>query len=427
MAFLDRFRKKSFTERTFTPINIAAFGNMNGLKHRFRNPGAMLTAYFMVPQLRAIIDYAAANFSSVPFNVFQENQKGETVRVENEIYKLFQDPHPLLSSSEFFEAFYKQWQIFGNVVVFKNKPAGFTNGAVKSLFILPFQNLQIIVKDKVDYLRVTDITEIIDKYILTVNGKQINIDPEDIWHITNSTASDNFIVGDSVISSLEMPLNTIINAYEAQHTILAKRGALGILSNESKSADLGHIPMRKGDKEAVQESFRKYGLNSNDYQIIIADAALRWQPMSMPIKELEINENIQNAKVALCDAYRFPILLLNELSGSTYSNLDTAHKQLYTNKIIPEWHLVENSINREFDLNQNNEFFSFDYSDVPALQIDEKAKAETNFIESDIIIKINQAIQTGAITPEIAQNMLILLTGISEEDAKKLINNAISK
>jgi phage portal protein BeeE len=81
----------------------------------------------------------------------------------------------------------------------------------------------------------------------------------------------------------------------------------------------------------------------------------------------------------LCNAYKLPEILLNNQDSSTFNNVSTAEKMLYTNSILPNIYLFRDALISSIIPMFNDRIrrtVEIDLSNIPALQQDMKTQAE---------------------------------------------------
>jgi hypothetical protein len=155
---------------------------------------------------------------------------------------------------------------------------------------------------------------------------------------------------------------------------------------------------------------------------MIVKKALDFKPIALPLDNLKLPEGIQKHKITICDRFKFPILLLNELEGSTYSNMDIALKSLYSDKIIPESQRFEFSLNKSLGLLNTKFRFKFDFSHLEVLQKDAIKEAEKNKVNVEIVIMLNKAVSAKEMTRNAAIETLAKAFKIKFEDAATYID-----
>lgn len=373
---------------------------------------ACLDAYLYTPEVRSVIDYSADSFAEFKYN---QTIEGEQV-FDTPLLNLLKNPNPIQSGQSFKKQIYKDLHVFGRAYVLKIAPSAFESNVdrVTHIWALNPTNVQPIINESKTYY---DIDNVIEGYNVTINGSTTFIDKDAIIHLqydtVGATSLKDMATGISPLKTLTKPISNINISYEAQHTLLANRGALGILSTDNGDS----MPLRPTEKESLQEEFSKYGLRASQSHIIMSNASLRWQQMAYPVKDLQLFETIENNHRSICNVLKFPILLMNYLNGSTFSNMETADKLLYTKKIIPEANAFVSKISNSFkDIE-----LTADFGHIEALQPDRLIELEKDEKFIDILIKLLEAIQEGTMSTFTAERVLVNQMDISEEYAKDLL------
>jgi phage portal protein BeeE len=104
-------------------------------------------------------------------------------------------------------------------------------------------------------------------------------------------------------------------------------------------------------------------------------------PLGLPLADMDVVELQKIDFTKLCNAYKFPEVLLNNTDASTYDNMNTALKMLYTNSILPNIYLFRDAIIHgvltlpKF-MDGVKRTIEIDISEIPALQDDMKAQAD---------------------------------------------------
>ena len=93
---------------------------------------------------------------------------------------------------------------------------------------------------------------------------------------------DNPIIGKSPLTSLRLPLTNTKLAYDYRNVIMAEKGAIGILSNQSIDA-VGNIKISQEDKDKINNQYgSEYGIGAGQKRVILTESNLQWQPMTYP-------------------------------------------------------------------------------------------------------------------------------------------------
>lgn len=375
--------------------------------------------YTEVPELNAIINNLGRLFSKAKFRLKDLN-KGEYLE-NHKILDLLNYPNPLQSGAELLEQIYISWKIGGGVFMYALMPNGYTlknYESISALYYLPTQHTSIKFND--NFLKYTKLSNIIKECYF---GRQ-KIDVNRLILLNDSGLNLNdksFFLGTSKIVGLQKPLTNLISNYDSKNSILRSRGALGILTNDSKDGIGTSIPLDAEEVERVQKEYKKFGLLSYQWQLIITNLSLKYQNIQQPVKDLQLNEFQQRDKIALCDAYNYPILLLNEVEGSTYNNLSESKKLVYEDTIIPDWNKLEYTLNKNFGLHDKNLKLEIDYSHIEVLKENESVKTQVSGEKAKTISDIIEKYNNGALTMNQAKAILTYSYKISEKEVLSLL------
>jgi hypothetical protein len=332
-------------------------------------------AYRHCPPVTAIINRKAQAYGGGKTWLLDKDGKQVTKAVNN-LQKLLLRPNPLQSWDAFEAQGYIYQQLFEYNVVLAIKPAGFDNTYAKMLWNIPGNFLDIELKKRFtltgDSLSLKDYIESVH---FVYGGDRTKLPLEDIYIFKGNTPSfDNMVLPESRLRSLSDPINNIIAAFESRRVLLNRRGALGILSNGGKDA-MGMMPLDPAEKETVQKELMRYGLKQSQWQVIVTSAALTWQQMGYPTKELMLFEEIDDNIMRICDSYNYPHYLLSRDKGTTFDNLKEAKVLLYQDAILPESGSTYGQWNHFFSLDRYGIRLDKDYSHVQALQKDKVQEA----------------------------------------------------
>lgn len=376
----------------FIPLN--GFGDT--VFYSLGNEEQFLRAYNLCSPLKSIIGKRAKAFNNAKIEFIKESSgnyaKGEYV---NDIQKLLKRPNALQSGIQFFTQQNTYIDIFGYCPVLKVKPVGFSEPS--SLWNIPpylIDELNFTGK----WLRQKSIKDIYEKLTLTWNGQSVPLDLDDVYFVYDdgigTDLDTNLTIPDSRLIGLEYPISNIVASYKSRNTLITKRGAIGILSNDGKD-QAGVIPLPSGEKDSLQLDFSQYGLTGQPKQVIISDASLKWQQMGFSTKDLLLFEEIEDDINRLCDAYGYPPELMARGKDVTFDNKKQAKKDFYRGTIIPE---------SESRMQQNSDgildpskgvIMKVDFSDIDVIQEEAKDKAEARKALNDALqIEYDQGLIT---------------------------------
>jgi hypothetical protein len=304
-------------------------------------------------------------------------QKEATGEVASRIRKVMTQPNPLQDWTQF-DAMVKVYvQLFGYCPILKIRPVGFDGSYITRLWIIPPFLLDIEESDEIFYR--TD--KPIKKISLNYRGKTANLDPDDIFFIKDFTVSlTSLVLPQSRIKPLANPINNIIGAFISRKVLINRRGALGILSN-SGSDQIGQIPLDDEEKKRVQNELTNYGLRSDQWQVIVTNAALKWQQMGYPMKELGLFEEVNESTMTICDGlgYVYRLLSSEKTSSLGGSDIKEFKAMLYQDFIGPEATKIYDQYNVMFETAKYFLRIEKDFSEIPALQQDAVKLATARF------------------------------------------------
>lgn len=333
---------------------------------------AQKAAYEKCPAVAAIINRKARAFSNGKWFILDAKGKEVNTSDVSVLKKLMERPNAMQSWNQFMTQAKVFEQLFGRVYIFMLRIPGFHND-IRSMWVIP--NWMVTTKLTGKFIMQTDISEIIEKYEIQLNGVTTPVPVADMLVLNDTSQGMELAVphSSSRLVSLQDPVSNIIAAYEARNVLITRRGGIGILSNESNDK-VGHIPMKQGEKEELQDDFRKYGFSRKQWQVIITNASLKWQSMTYPTKELMLFEEIEDSVRQIADNYDYPMFLLGFKNGTTFSNVGEAKKSLYQDAIIPEAEAWAEAMTTFFGLKNAKLQVFFDHLDV--LQKSRKEEAD---------------------------------------------------
>lgn len=336
-----------------------------------------LKAFNLCPPLKAIIGKRAKSFNSGEIKVVRPGElKKATGETANRTRRLLDKPNPLQTQNQFFAQQNHYIDIFGYCPVLKIRPSSMPD-EISAIWNIPPWLFDIEYTGK--WLKQNKIEGIYAAYYIEWNGDRNPIKKEDLIFIFDdgigTECDTNLTIPDSRLVSLEYPVSNIIAAYKGRNTLITKKGAIGILSNESED-DSGSVPMRKGEKEILQQDFRKHGIVGQPYQVIVTDAKLKWQQMGISTRELMLFEEIQDSTNQLCNAYGYPSGMISQIQQTTFNNKATDRRDFIENTIVPENDSRFEQLTRGLIPIEESILIIRDYSQVTVLQEDKKAAAD---------------------------------------------------
>lgn len=344
---------------------------------QLRTEGDYLLAFNSCPPLKAIVSKRANLFNTGNLEVLNKNTGNYAVgSVAKSIKNILDKPNALQTGKQFFAQQNIYCDLFGYCPILVMRPAGMPE-EITAIWNIPPWLFDLTYTG--DWLYQTQVEGVYKKFFMFWGNKKIELEPENLFFIFDNgigTEDDsNLTIPDSRLVGNEYVVSNITAAYKSRNTLITKRGAIGILSNDSRD-QAGILPLKAGQKEEVQKDFSKYGLTGQPFQIIITDAALKWQNMGYPTKDLMLFEEIEDDINRLCDAYGWPPQLIARTKDVTFDNKKEGMKEAYRDTIIPESKQRMEQFSAAIIPEGLNLVITRDYSEVEVLQEDRKHQAE---------------------------------------------------
>lgn len=358
----------------------------------FNWDGSKKKIYMYTAILEAVINKRSQCFgNAVPYVKDKQGNEPDTLQAKR-IRKLMTEPNALMSWTQFYRLVEVYRLLYGYCIVLKLSLDN-ENMLPTSLFIIDPEQIDINY-DKISPFfgqsRATDIY---------IGGQKTGLTMDDliIFNDIKLGFGNNPFLAQSRMTALDNENKLIALISDAEHAIIRNRGAIGILSKDIK--DEVSPAVFEENTAGLHEAYRHYGITSEQWNIIITTAALKWQSMIPPLKDLMLQEFEEQAAKKICAVFDIPFGLFpfskeNTLIGNEkQTGLLT---DLYQNYIIPcskgDAELLTKSICKGTDL-----VITFDYSDMYLFQgdMERKAQAARTAIEA-----FNAAADRGHITNE---------------------------
>lgn len=334
------------------------------------------------PQLNAVIYRRAKMVANGRWIHYDRN---DNVIEKSPLVKFLNRPNPFQTGKEWMIQNSIQKSIYGNSLAYILK------GTKLAPIPSALWNLspQYITIDRTGQIfNQTDENKIIEQYKLnfdqTTGLSQITFEPYEILHM-NRQDIDDPIMGASPLHALKMPISNIRASYGYRNVIMEEKGAIGILSNQSKGSS-GALPLTEPERKAIDKAYsRNHGISERQRKIIMTNASLVWQPMSYPTKEMMLFEEVTDDFRIIIDFYGLDESLFavgGASGGVTYENKKEAKKGVYQDTIIPEGEDFALGMTTKLGLEEKGERLELDYSHVAVLQEDKKKEAEVVLTKS---------------------------------------------
>jgi len=360
-----------------------------------KNPLMQLYAYEFCFPVSTVVDRLAEYDLSGEMKIIRAGGKGAqqlaTSMYANSLRKLLDQPNPFQSWEQFRGQQLVYKKTFGYCPAFAMRRAGFGLEEAIQIINLPPWLFKVYVKKNI--FRVYEkIEEVVEKYTLSVMGETITLPIEDVMILEDGfmqNEKENFVLPQSRLVGLDFAISNICAAMEADNVLLKKKGPLGFISHDAaatKDSMSGYIPMSKPAKKELQRVLDNYGMSWNQYQYVISRQAVKWNPISFDVKQLDTKATIIANEKAVCHRFAFPYVLYEE-TEATYANGENAATAVYQTNVIPNAKRDMRKYEKFFKAAENNVNIVNDFSQIDFLQEDDSLRAATSVSETTYLEK----------------------------------------
>jgi HK97 family phage portal protein len=304
----------------------------------------------------AITNKITSLFAQMPIKITQNGKD-----IEN----------PITPNNRTFFEFKTAWEMFailsGNAITYVPSLQGGNNAGVPQLFeIMPTHHVEIVsggwAKPIAGY-----------KFDVDFNR---NIEPTDVWHTRifpnwDYTNGANFMG----MSPIKVSVN-IINAQNNGYNILSKSFERGMPPGILTRKDMSDLKMIGAHEEALTKAWlKKHGKSDRAGLPVFAIGDYSWIQLGFStLKDMDVINSSVHGLRTLCNLWGLPSTLFNDQASSTYNNLKTATKVIYTNRVIPDMTMFCDGLTNLYKAKGIK--FEPDISQIPEMQEDKMELAK---------------------------------------------------
>ena len=353
----------------------------------FTGPGSPAEAYTKCPPLQAVINRKAR--ALLNGNVWLLNSKGKEAvgDVANRVRKILVRPNPIQTWDQFDAQIYIYTQLWGYCPILTMYPTGFDASYTTAMWCIPPWMCTIEEQDSGMFYFAKSPKDLIKSIQVTYKSTITYLNLDFVYIVKEFQPSMNSVViPDSRVRAVEMPINNIIGTYESRNVIINKRGPTGIFSQDPGTGQYGALPAKSGYKEALQEDFKKYGLMRKQWNVIVTEAAIKYQQVGANMRDMMFFEEVEDDIMRICDTFTFPSALISSPRGPNVSNTKEFNQQLYNDGVIPESLSIYGQFNEMLNLNQYNLKLERDFSKLTVLQKDKKQEADARKVLGEALL-----------------------------------------
>ena len=321
-------RKKIFVTRDKQGNWSYSKGGTNWLKKEY------FALYLNNPVLNNVINIGASYLSKYKFGIKQEDG---AIDYSDASLSLLNNPNPFQSKEDFLKQYYVLRSVYGYVY---QKPFGTTQ--VDAIYNLNtcnishnFNNKPFLFSAK-KYIKPVEEME----FVYSDGNKDRDYKYKDIipfYDTINGVGEDNNpYISPSKLDSLIKVLSNIDNVLDGENRALNKIGSVAVFAKEkSGSGDIVGMddtkPLNPREKQDLKAKF-----NDPDDRTLLPNKALDKIDLSIPLKNLALNESFSRNQGVVAQAFGLSNELYNYLTkGSTFENQEKAEIRYIQNYIDP--------------------------------------------------------------------------------------------
>lgn len=345
--------------------------------------------FLTTAELYSVIKRRGYMLASGVWKHYKINKSGEPIEVVNsDLLALLDNPNPLMSGNDFLRQWSENELVFGNDFISKVYGTSLQEYP-SAMHHLPPHRVDIKTTGKI--FRQTKIEDIISEYRLQLDNGYDSYKTNEILH-TKMASGSNPIQGESPMIPLYMEIGNIRSAKQFRNVIMNKNGALGMITPKQATGQ-GAIPLTQEAKQDIERQYaQQYGVGNDQIQVMIAQGAVDWQPMTYPTKDMMLFEEVSADFRTIIDLYGLNDNLFSREKASTFTNLQDGLKHAYQVTTIPEAEEKAMSLSKSIGLIEKGEFLTLDYSHLPILQKNEKEKAEELNLKANAVQKLQASL-----------------------------------
>lgn len=284
----------------------------------------------------------------------------------DDILKVFTNPNPLMSWTEFYELSIIFRLVTGQRYWVGSAPEfGPNKGTKQELYVLPSQWVEIIGSKE---------------WNSPIAGYRINFNPQfemDADKVDHSKypnpqfdTTGSSLYGLSPLSPGKLVLTKSIDGYRATATMLQNMGARGIISPKYADTNVDNLALDK----AYNNKFMGDAGKTN--KMMFPSVPMEYQQIGLNAVDLALNEGQMLTLRQLCNVYNYPSELLNDKESNKFNSHKEAKKSAIINCVIPELNMDRDTFNSDWfikpfeDKYRKKLYIDYDVTDMPELQED---------------------------------------------------------
>jgi HK97 family phage portal protein len=308
------------------------FGEVSDNEHSYIKDG-----YARNADLYAVINRICRAAVMLPWKVY-EVKGGEYNPVEGtRLNDLLDMPNKYMGWSEWLEQAIAFKLITGNNLIYGVTPVGFPEGYFTEMHNMPVQFVDMYLRgNPIEY----DVQYRVDQGSWNLTFGRVESIHRKKFNPRYDV--DEWAWGMSPIRATRDVLARSNQAQRASNRAFTNNGAQGMIS--SGAEEFGISP---DEAKRLEEDYRRvFGGAENRGKVVVTHSNARWTNFGLSPVDLAIIDSMKMDLRQFCNIYGVPIQVMNDSDSSTYNNISTAVKMLYTDAVLPELNDLRDHLNR---------------------------------------------------------------------------------
>jgi HK97 family phage portal protein len=342
MGLIDRIKTYFFTEtgqRVDYNARFSWFNRLFGydIDYTYGDDSKEVVnrAYGSNPYFFMIVDRISSIIAALPREVI-DLETGKPIekptRESLSLEQLLNKPNSFESSYDFYYRMSSNL-LLGNLYVYKELPAGFTNG-LPSMLLSPISSDVVIDEPQQNTLNP-------EGYSFTYQNVSFNnISPEYILHLKRPNIIQSTHYGLSTLKPSAPLWSTSNEIFKSGYALHKNKGIQGVLHGK------GGTILRPDEQKQLQEYYdSQFGNNEKAGKVKISSTELGYIPMGVNPADLQSVQMNLDLLRATCAMFGAPSQLFGDVAASTYSNMEQAERAFYMNSILPLTRRIDTALN----------------------------------------------------------------------------------
>ena len=293
-----------------------------------------------VAELFFPIDFYADRISKLRFYI--GNKSGKEVE-SNEYNRLLKEINPLYKFSDLIYQYVFSYLADGNAIVLRQKPSSYSTARVTANNL---SRVDVLRPDEIalnEYLninqyeiqRLTDLIRYIDLNVGNTTKRITDMDLIVIDNYSTYKRKGSTVLSRSPLFAANKSIDTLMAVYSARYNVYANNGAAGYLSKKISSSNTVENIIDPANREKILADINnRNGLTGKRNIWGISSVPLEFVKTLATISELLPLEETLESSVKIAGVFQIPPVLVPRKDQSTYDNQANAEKTVWENGLL---------------------------------------------------------------------------------------------